>query len=96
MRSRFRRHALHGPRPRRRAATGWAALTTTETKVAALVAEGQTNREIADALAMSRHTVDTHVARILAKLQARSRLEIVRAAAAPPQRADPVATGEHH
>jgi DNA-binding CsgD family transcriptional regulator/tetratricopeptide (TPR) repeat protein len=81
VRSRFRRHGLHGPRPRRRAATGWAALTTTEAKVAALVAEGQTNREIADTLVMSRHTVGTHVARILAKLQAHSRFEVIRAAA---------------
>jgi DNA-binding CsgD family transcriptional regulator/tetratricopeptide (TPR) repeat protein len=81
MRSRFRRHGLQGRRPRRQASTGWAALTATETKVASLVAEGRTNREIADALSMSRYTVDTHVARILAKLQLRSRFEIVRAAA---------------
>jgi DNA-binding CsgD family transcriptional regulator len=89
LRARFRRHGLQGPRARQRATTGWASLTATEAKVAALIAQGQTNRAIADALAISRHTVGTHVARILAKLHLRSRFEIIHAAATTTQATTP-------
>jgi DNA-binding CsgD family transcriptional regulator len=58
--------------------TGWEALTPTETKVAALVAEGRSNPDIAAHLFLSRNTVQTHVSHILAKLSARSRAEIIR------------------
>jgi DNA-binding CsgD family transcriptional regulator len=73
----------YGIRPRRggrqpRAATGWDALTPTETKIAALVAEGQSNPDIATELFLSRNTVQTHVSHILAKLGARSRADIIR------------------
>jgi DNA-binding CsgD family transcriptional regulator len=64
----------------RRPQTGWAALTPTETKVASLVAEGQSNPDIAAHLFLSRNTVQTHVSHILTKLGARSRTEIVRVA----------------
>jgi DNA-binding CsgD family transcriptional regulator/tetratricopeptide (TPR) repeat protein len=62
------------PRP----ATGWAALTPTETVIARLVAEGRSNPDIAAELVLSRNTVQTHVSHILAKLGARSRADIVR------------------
>jgi DNA-binding CsgD family transcriptional regulator len=65
--------------------TGWAALTETEAKVAELVAAGKSNPEIADELMVSRHTVATHVARVLAKLQVRSRVDLALAAAQRPQ-----------
>jgi DNA-binding CsgD family transcriptional regulator len=55
---------------------GWAALTETELIVAALVAEGLSNRQIAERLFLSRHTVHTHVSHILAKLGLASRVEL--------------------
>ncbi len=72
------RGARAGYRPR--PATGWAALTPTEVKVGKLVATGISNPDIAGQLFLSRNTVQTHVSHILAKLGARSRAEIARAA----------------
>jgi DNA-binding CsgD family transcriptional regulator len=69
---------------RRRPATGWAALTPTERRVAELVAQGRSNPDIAAELFLSRNTVQTHVSHILAKLAARSRFEIVRIALRQP------------
>ncbi len=71
-----RTRAVSAHRPQ----TGWAALTPTETKVASLVAEGQSNPDIAAALFLSRNTVQTHVSHILTKLGAQSRAEIIRVA----------------
>jgi DNA-binding NarL/FixJ family response regulator len=53
-------------------------LTTTEQRVADLISEGGTNREIAAALFVSVRTVETHVASIYRKLGVRSRAELVR------------------
>jgi DNA-binding CsgD family transcriptional regulator len=72
---------------RERPATGWAALTPTEIKVALLVARGLSNPDIATELFLSRNTVQTHVSHILAKLGAHSRVEIIRLAAAHPSSA---------
>jgi DNA-binding CsgD family transcriptional regulator len=60
----------------RRPATGWAALTPTETKIAALVGEGLSNPDIGERLFLSRNTVQSHMRKILAKLEVRSRLEV--------------------
>lgn len=60
------------------AATGWAALTDTERRVALLIAEGRSTSDIASTLFLSRRTVQTHVSRVLAKLRLSSRVEIVR------------------
>lgn len=43
-------------------------LTAREAEIAALVARGLTNREIADRLVLSAKTVEHHVSRILDKL----------------------------
>lgn len=53
-------------------------LTPSERQVALLVAEGRTNREVAAALVVSERTVEGHLSSIYAKLQVRSRSELVR------------------
>jgi predicted ATPase/DNA-binding CsgD family transcriptional regulator len=68
--------ARRGRGERRRPATGWDSLTATEKKVAALVADGRTNPEIAAALIMGRATVKTHVSNILDKLGLANRTQI--------------------
>ena len=51
-------------------------LTPRETEVAELVAEGLSDREIADHLVIARRTAETHVQHILRKLGARSRAQV--------------------
>jgi DNA-binding CsgD family transcriptional regulator len=53
-------------------------LTPAEQRVAALVAEGRTNREVAAALFLTEHTVETHLSHAYAKLGVRSRVELAR------------------
>jgi DNA-binding CsgD family transcriptional regulator len=53
-------------------------LTPAEQRVAALVAEGRTNREVAAALVLGERTVETHLTHIYAKLGIRSRTELAR------------------
>jgi DNA-binding NarL/FixJ family response regulator len=52
-----------------------AALTSRESEIAALVAEGRTNAEIAQQLELSIFTVKNHVSSVLMKLQVQSRTE---------------------
>lgn len=51
-------------------------LTKRQTEIAGLVAEGLTNREIADRLVISKRTADTHVEQILGKLGFHNRAQI--------------------
>jgi DNA-binding CsgD family transcriptional regulator len=53
-------------------------LTDAERRVAALVAEGRTNREVAAALFLGERTVETHLSHVYAKLGVRSRVELAR------------------
>ena len=50
-------------------------LTAREWEVLALLTEGESNREIGTGLGISPHTVRAHIGKILAKLDARDRLE---------------------
>jgi DNA-binding NarL/FixJ family response regulator len=52
-------------------------LSPRELEVLGFVARGSTNREIAEALYLSPLTVKTHVSRILMKLRARDRVQLV-------------------
>ena len=53
-------------------------LTDREREVLVLIAEGQTNKQIAEALSVSRKTVDKHRASLTKKLGANSRAELIR------------------
>ena len=59
---------IAGARPRRPQLTGLDALTTNERRVAALAAEGRSNREIAQALYVSHKTVEKHLTAAYRKL----------------------------
>jgi two-component system NarL family response regulator len=52
-------------------------LSARESEVLTLTAEGLSNRDIADRLVLSVHTVRNHIQGVLSKLQAHSRLEAV-------------------
>jgi DNA-binding CsgD family transcriptional regulator len=61
-------------------------LTQTQQRVAALIAQGQTNREIAAAMFITVNTVQTHVRHIFQKLGVRSRTELAAVLLATPAR----------
>jgi DNA-binding CsgD family transcriptional regulator len=75
------RNGRSGPSSRRdRATFGWDSLTGTEISVVNLVAEGLTNREVAERLFLSHHTVGFHLRSIFSKLGVQSRVELTRLA----------------
>jgi DNA-binding CsgD family transcriptional regulator len=53
-----------------------ATLTPTESQIAALVAQGRTNRQVADALFVSPKTVEWNLSKVYKKLHVRSRAEL--------------------
>jgi DNA-binding CsgD family transcriptional regulator len=69
-----RRRYVGSERPK----TGWASLTDPEINVATLAAEGRTNRQIAESLFISPHTVNTHLRHIFEKLGINSRVQLTR------------------
>lgn len=73
---------FRAPSPSARARTGWDALTETERRVVALVAQGLTNGAIAERLVVSRRTVESHLVRVYAKVGVTSRVELAVQAAA--------------
>jgi DNA-binding CsgD family transcriptional regulator len=82
LREQFRAAALDAPVTRRpislrqaeKAAYG--GLTARERDVAALIAQGKSNREIAEALVLGERTIETHVGNILSKMQFSSRSQV--------------------
>lgn len=56
---------------------GGGALTPRELEVARLVASGMRNRDIAEALLIEVTTTKNHVSRIMAKLNAKSRMDVM-------------------
>ena len=72
------RSELHaaGSRPRITALGGVESLTARETRVAGLVAEGRTNRDVAQALFVTPKTVEVHLSNVYRKLGIRSRREL--------------------
>jgi DNA-binding CsgD family transcriptional regulator len=59
---------------------GWAGMTASELAVARLVAEGLTNKEVAERLFVSPHTVNSHLRHVFSKLGVNSRVELARLA----------------
>jgi DNA-binding CsgD family transcriptional regulator len=70
----IRRRLVKAARP----TTGWAGLTDAELGVVRLVAEGLTNREVAELLFVSQHTVGMHLRHAFTKLGINSRVELTR------------------
>jgi DNA-binding CsgD family transcriptional regulator len=56
-------------------------MTDSELTVARLVAQGFTNREVAEQLFVSPHTVSSHLRHVFAKVGVNSRVELTRQAA---------------
>jgi DNA-binding CsgD family transcriptional regulator len=72
------RRRLAGMAPLR---NGWSGLTESELHVVRLVAQGLTNRQTAERLFLSQHTVSNHLRHAFAKLGITSRVELARLAA---------------
>ncbi len=75
------RRVVGKPRPQ----TGIDSLTDSELRVVHLVAGGATNREVAQRLYLSPHTVNSHLRNAFAKLEIRSRRELSRFIIADPE-----------
>jgi DNA-binding CsgD family transcriptional regulator len=73
-----RRRLAKGTRPE----IGWGALTDSELAVVTLIASGLTNRDAAEQLFVSPHTVNSHLRHAFTKLGVNSRVELARVVAA--------------
>src|ERR1700682_6063760 len=70
-------HGSHADRP----AFGWDSLTDAERRIADLVAQGLSNRQVANRVFLSTHTVAFHPRHIFWKLGITSRVQLARIAA---------------
>jgi class 3 adenylate cyclase/DNA-binding CsgD family transcriptional regulator len=80
-----------GARPRRVVQSGAAALTPSERRIAAMAAEGMSNRDIAQALFVTLRTVEMHLSNAFRKLDISSRTQLAVAIAGA--ESTPVAAG---
>jgi DNA-binding CsgD family transcriptional regulator len=71
-------HLEDGPGRANRPVLGLAGLTDTERAIADLVVQGRTNRQIAQRVFVSRHTVDFHLRSIFRKVDVTSRIDLTR------------------
>jgi DNA-binding CsgD family transcriptional regulator len=71
-----RRRLVTAQRPR----SGWESITESELAVVRLVAQGLSNRDAAERLFVSRHTINAHLRSIFLKLDINSRVELARMA----------------
>ena len=71
-----------GARPRRLVRSGVDSLTSSERRIAQMATEGQTNREIAQALFVTPKTVETHLSHVYRKLEIQARSQLAGAMAA--------------
>jgi transcriptional regulator of acetoin/glycerol metabolism/DNA-binding CsgD family transcriptional regulator len=71
-------HLADGTARRERPPLGLAGLTDTERAIADLVAQGLTNRQVAERVFVSRHTVDFHLRSIFRKVDVSSRIDLTR------------------
>jgi DNA-binding CsgD family transcriptional regulator len=74
-------YAQRGRGERKRASSGWAALTPAESDVVRLVSEGLGNKDIGTRLFISPRTVQTHLTHVYTKLGLTSRVQLVQQAA---------------
>jgi DNA-binding CsgD family transcriptional regulator len=76
LRSLLRARGVRPPVSGPRSAPDWPELTESEFTVVSLVAQGATNREVAERLFLSPYTVNSHLRHVFAKLGIRSRVEL--------------------
>jgi predicted ATPase/class 3 adenylate cyclase/DNA-binding CsgD family transcriptional regulator len=74
-------YVRRGRGQRKRPTHGWNSLTPTELQVVELVTEGLTNPQIGERMFISKRTVQTHLARVFAKLGVSTRSELAATAA---------------
>ena len=74
----YRDRAAEAANEQRRPVLGWSTLTPSEGRLAALVADGMTNKQAAARLYISHHTVDAHLRHIFRKLDINSRVELAK------------------
>lgn len=82
-----------GARPRRTRLSGPAALTPSEHRVARLAAAGRSNRDIAQTLFITTHTVELHLTRTYRKLGITSRTDLASTLAEAPRGRDNLGVG---
>ncbi|MFJ4690089.1 ATP-binding protein [Streptomyces sp. NPDC088766] len=78
VRSRLRAAGVRRPATSPGAGQDWPELTASEARVVRLVAQGLTNRQVAERLSLSPHTVSSHLRHAFVKLDITSRVELVR------------------